>query len=601
MSGDLSLCGYISMKTEMGISVVVDGGGRIWTGEDRAMAVSVLGQQAFDYIATNRVSSEGLVAAVTDHGNLQNRLMELVDGPNPSGIAWNYAIFWQISRYKSGETVLGWGDGYCREPREGEELDSDASALENVWVHKQNMKKRVLQKLHMDFGMADEENNTLKLDRVTDTEMFFLASMYFSFPHGEGAPGKVLTSGKSHIWFSDVSSNVGEYEYCLRGFLARSAGIRTVVLVRADSGIFELGRTSVVQEKADIVQGIRSVVSPHERNNVDDDSDLQLGLGGGGSMRKPEFPKISVTKEEHSAWDLQPHNSNVGNIRTAFSPFRRGAPPALRWNQALNPVKPHPIVQPKFCSNTNGGISRNNAEASSRPFAHHGNNNNSNELCDDHKLSSHKPTGQIPKQIDFTGALISGVSPVLSEHMDAELLLRDERPVVSTVVADERRPRKRGRKPANGREEPLNHVEAERQRREKLNQRFYALRAVVPNISKMDKASLLGDAISYITELQKKLKEMESEKDAPQNPPDVDVQMGKNEVIVHVSTPLGTHPVSTVINVFNETQVDVVDSKVSATNDTVFHTFVVKTQSGSEQMTKDKLISALSHEIHHSA
>ena len=80
-------------------------------------------------------------------------------------------------------------------------------------------------------------------------------------------------------------------------------------------------------------------------------------------------------------------------------------------------------------------------------------------------------------------------------------------------VADERKPRKRGRKPANGREEPLNHVEAERQRREKLNQRFYALRSVVPNISKMDKASLLGDTIAYINELQAKAKIMEAERE----------------------------------------------------------------------------------------
>ncbi|RRT38272.1 hypothetical protein B296_00057474 [Ensete ventricosum] len=81
----------------------------------------------------------------------------------------------------------------------------------------------------------------------------------------------------------------------------------------------------------------------------------------------------------------------------------------------------------------------------------------------------------------------------------------------SQVVEPEKRPRKRGRKPANGREEPLNHVEAERQRREKLNQRFYALRAVVPNVSKMDKASLLADAVTYIEELRSNLQALEAE------------------------------------------------------------------------------------------
>ncbi|KAJ8769399.1 hypothetical protein K2173_002603 [Erythroxylum novogranatense] len=53
------------------------------------------------------------------------------------------------------------------------------------------------------------------------------------------------------------------------------------------------------------------------------------------------------------------------------------------------------------------------------------------------------------------------------------------------------------------------HVLAERKRREKLSQRFIALSAVVPGLKKMDKASVLGDAIKYLKHLQERVKTLE--------------------------------------------------------------------------------------------
>ncbi|KAB1200871.1 Transcription factor FER-LIKE IRON DEFICIENCY-INDUCED TRANSCRIPTION FACTOR [Morella rubra] len=52
---------------------------------------------------------------------------------------------------------------------------------------------------------------------------------------------------------------------------------------------------------------------------------------------------------------------------------------------------------------------------------------------------------------------------------------------------------------------------SERRRRGRMKEKLYALRSLVPNITKMDKASIVGDAVLYVQDLQVKAKRLKAE------------------------------------------------------------------------------------------
>ncbi|KAL5224809.1 hypothetical protein ABZP36_011448 [Zizania latifolia] len=599
-------------------------------------------------------------APTFNHDTLQQRLQAIIEGSTET---WTYAIFWQSSvDAATGASLLGWGDGYykgCDEDKRKQRSVTPTSAAE------QEHRKRVLRELNSLIAVAGAAPDEAVEEEVTDTEWFFLVSMTQSFPNGLGLPGQALFAGQ-HTWIATGLSTAP----CERARQAYTFGLRTMVCLPLASGVLELGSTDVIFQTADSIPRIRSLFNlsggsswpPAPPQPDADPSALWLTDAPAMDMKDSiAAAEISVSKHP-----LQIHHFENGSTSTLTenpspSVHAPPPPPQRQHSQALQGPFRRELNFSDFASNASmpaappffkpdsGEILNFGAESTSRRnpspappaatasltsapgslFSQHtatltaaandaksNNAKRSMEATSRASNTNHHPAATANEgMLSFSSALTTRPStgtgaPTKSEsdHSDLEASVREVESsrVVAPPPEAEKRPRKRGRKPANGREEPLNHVEAERQRREKLNQRFYALRAVVPNVSKMDKASLLGDAISYINELRGKLTALESDKDTLHSqiealkkerdarPPapsaghgggdvgarchavEIEVKILGLEAMIRVQCHKRNHPAARLLTALRELDLDVYHASVSVVKDLMIQQVAVK-------------------------
>ncbi|XP_039061818.1 transcription factor BHLH42-like [Hibiscus syriacus] len=443
--------------------------------------------------------------AVQHSNRLRNMLQAIVQS-----VQWTYSIFWKICPR---EGILVWSDGYyngaikTRKTVQPMELTSEEASLK---------RSQQLRELYESL-LAGETNQpvrrpfaALSPEDLTEPEWFYLLCFSFSFPPGVGLPGKAYAR-RQHEWLTGADEV--DSETFSRVILAKSACIQTVLCIPVLDGVFELGTTEKVEEDLELVQHFKTFFTDHNHN--------------------PNPPPPKPALSEHSTSNPATDSAEYTRFPSPVLPPMQAVPnpnqdddddeEELETSEDIRLASPddasnnldtyfHMILEPN-----NSGVHSGLSVPESLDGLHQEISGNSQAVSQ----SAGYPTSLIQSAfskwtIDSDNqqfqVAVEGTSQCLLKYILFTI------PYLHSQYRNDNSPKTRDTETGAGfrwgippEEHSANHVLVERRRREKLNERFIILRSLVPFVTKMDKASILGDTIEYVKHLRKKIEELETQ------------------------------------------------------------------------------------------
>ncbi|XP_027923859.1 basic helix-loop-helix protein A-like [Vigna unguiculata] len=468
--------------------------------------------------------------AAPPNSRLQSMLRAAVQS-----VQWTYTLFWQLCPQQG---ILTWGDGYyngaikTRKTVQAMEVSTEEASLQ---------RSEQLRELYESLSAGEANSQTrrpcaaLSPEDLTESEWFYLLCVSFSFHPGVGLPGTAYAR-RQHIWLT--GANEVESKAFSRAILAKSAHIQTVVCIPVLDGVVELGTTDKVEEDLNFIQHIKSffieqhpptakpALSEHSTSNptsssypvvvtattappnnipnqndiVDKGKEVKLNSETAGLVvRSNTFIPTELmeldTLEGFRVGSPGDGSNHLDSFPTEASMALCSA--GLELLQLQLPPQPpeHPPSENIAQGDTDTHYSQTVSSILQKNSGWWPDSPSVNHLTDSFQSAFNKWNSGTD---EYRGQFHMTVADVTSQWLLKYILF-------SVPYLHANRVKGKGAPSYE-----TSHVMAERRRREKLNERFLILRSMVPFVTRMDKASILGDTIEYIKQLREKIESLEA-------------------------------------------------------------------------------------------